>query len=256
LSRRDLQILSVIIPARDEEGVIVQTIENLYQELHNHQIACEILVVDDGSRDRTYLLAKELESRISEVKVLQTPKPFAFGRAISFGLKKFKGDAVVVMMADGSDSATDVVHYWQWLQMGYDCVFGSRFIKGSLVVDYPILKLILNRIANAFIRVAFCHGLNDTTNAFKAYRAEVINGINPITSEHFNITVELPLRSISKGYSYKIIPISWKNRRAGISKLKIKEMGSRYFMVCFKIWIEKFYFNKINKKTVKLKVKN
>jgi dolichol-phosphate mannosyltransferase len=120
------------------------------------------------------------------------------------------GDAVVIMMADESDDPRDVVRYWNKLQEGYDCVFGSRFVKGGGVIDYPNFKLLVNRLANFFVKVLFRHGLNDTTNAFKAYRREVIEGIRPILSPHFNITVELPLKAIVRGYSIKSISAALK----------------------------------------------
>jgi dolichol-phosphate mannosyltransferase len=143
-------------------------------------------------------------------------------------------------MADSSDSPQNIVDYYYNLQQGYDCVFGSRFIKGGKVIDYPVHKLMINRLANLFIKILFGLKLNDTTNAVKAYRREVIEGISPILSHHFNLTVEIPLKAIIRGYSYQIIPITWENRKAGVSKLKIKEMGSRYLFIVLSIWLEKY----------------
>jgi dolichol-phosphate mannosyltransferase len=144
-----------------------------------------------------------------------------------------------VMMADGSDSPADLAAYYRKLEEGWDCVFGSRFIHGGRVVDYPSHKLVLNRLANWLIQVLFRLRLNDTTNAFKAYRREVVEGMQPLISPHFNLTVEMPLKAIVRGYSYTVIPISWTNRQAGISKLKIKEMGSRYLFIVMYIWLER-----------------
>ena len=151
------------------------------------------------------------------------------------------GGAVVIMMADESDDCRDVVRYWNALNEGSDCVFGSRFMKGGGTIDYPWLKWCLNRLANFFIRVLFRIRLNDTTNAFKAYRREVIKGCMPILSPHFNITVELPLKAIVRGYSWTVIPITWRNRRSGMAKLKIREMGSRYFFIVAYVWLEKYF---------------
>ena len=103
------------------------------------------------------------------------------------------------------------------------------------------MKLFLNRLANAFIRLLFAHGLNDTTNAFKAYRSLGHPGDSPLLSPHFNITVELPLKAIVRGCSYTTIPITWRNRRSGVAKLKIKEMGSRYLFICLYVWLEKYF---------------
>ena len=172
---------------------------------------------------------------------VKNPGPFGFGRAIQWGLAAFTGDAVVIMMADESDDCRDVVRYWRKLEEGWDCVFGSRFMKGGGVIDYPRVKLFLNRLANWFVKVLFRVRLNDTTNAFKAYRREVIEGCLPILSPHFNITVELPLKAIVRGYTWTVIPITWRNRRTGIAKLKIREMGSRYFFIVAYVWLEKYF---------------
>jgi dolichol-phosphate mannosyltransferase len=144
-------------------------------------------------------------------------------------------------MADESDDCRDVVRYWEKLNEGYECVFGSRFVKGGGVIDYPGIKLRINRVANFFLRLLFNIPLNDTTNAFKAYRRTVIDGCRPLIAPHFNLTVELPLKAIVRGYSFTIIPITWRNRRSGVAKLKIKEMGSRYLFICLYIWLEKYF---------------
>lgn len=238
--RKPLQLLSIIIPARDEEGCICSTVEHLHLELRLQGIPHEIVVVDDGSRDRTWELLQELRERLPELLPVMNTAQHGFGRAIIHGLNNFRGDAVVVMMADESDDSRDVVRYWHKLNEGYDCVFGSRFIKGGGVIDYPVVKLAINRLANLFIRLLFGIRLNDTTNAFKAYRAEVIEGCRPLLSPHFNLTVELPLKAIVRGYSWTVIPITWRNRRTGEAKLKIKEMGSRYLFICLYIWLEKY----------------
>ncbi|HEX4086395.1 MAG TPA: glycosyltransferase family 2 protein, partial [Chthoniobacteraceae bacterium] len=236
-----LKLLSVVIPARDEEGCIVSTAEHLHLELKLQNVPHEIVIVDDGSSDRTWELLRSLQERVPEVVPVQNTGEHGFGRAIMFGFQRATGDALVVMMADESDDCRDVVRYWQELNKGYDCVFGSRFMKGGGVIDYPPVKYILNRLANFFIRVLFAHGLNDTTNAFKAYRRTVIDTVRPILSPHFNITVELPLKAIVRGCTFTVIPITWRNRRTGVAKLKIKEMGSRYFFVCCYVWLEKYF---------------
>jgi dolichol-phosphate mannosyltransferase len=239
--RTALELLSVVIPALNEAGSISSTVEHLTLELRIHGVPNEIIVVDDGSTDSTWEKLKELSERMPNVRPLRNPGCHGFGRAIAFGLQQMTGDAVVVMMADESDDCRDVVRYWQLLNEGWDAVFGSRFMKGGGVIDYPRLKLFINRAANYFIRVIFGTPLNDTTNAFKAYRREVIEGCGPLISPHFNLTVELPLKTIVRGYSWTVIPITWRNRRAGESKLKLKEMGSRYLFICLYIWLEKYF---------------
>lgn len=238
---KSLELLSIIIPARDEEGCIASTVEHLHLELRLRGVPHEIIVVDDGSRDRTWEILSEVKQKVQELTPIKNPGPHGFGLAITRGLDAMAGDAAVIMMADESDDCRDVVRYWEKLNEGYDCVFGSRFVKGGGTIDYPRFKLSMNRLANLFVRLLFNHGLNDTTNAFKAYRKTVIDGIRPILSPHFNITVELPLKAIVRGYSYTILPITWRNRRHGIAKLKLKEMGSRYLFICLYVWLEKYF---------------
>jgi dolichol-phosphate mannosyltransferase len=237
----ELKLLSVVIPARDEEGCIASTVEHLHVELQLHNVPHEIVVVDDGSTDATWTILESLKTRVPSLKPVQNPGPCGFGRAVACGFDHTNGDGVVIMMADESDDCRDVVRYWKKLNEGYDCVFGSRFLKGGGVIDYPWLKLRLNRLANLFIRVLFRISLNDTTNAFKAYRKTVLDGCRPFLAPHFNLTVELPLKAIVRGYSWTVITITWRNRHFGTPKLRIKEMGSRYLFICLYVWLEKFF---------------
>ena len=236
-----LRLLSIVLPARDEEGCICSTVEHLHVELRLHNIPHEIIVVDDGSTDTTWNLLTELQQKIPELRPLQNLGDHGFGRAIIHGLDRMQGDAVIIMMADESDDCRDAVVYWKKLNEGYDCVFGSRFIRGGGTVDYPMIKWILNRLANAFIASLFRVKLNDTTNAFKAYRKTVIDGCRPLIAPHFNLTIEIPLKAIVRGFTWTVVPITWKNRRSGVAKLKIKEMGSRYFFICMYVWLEKYF---------------
>ncbi len=236
-----LTLLSIVIPARDEEGCIASTVEHLHIELRLRHVPHEIIVVNDGSTDSTWRLLSETATNIAELRPIQNDRAPGFGTAIVRGIQEMKGDAVVIMMADESDDCRDVVRYWEKLNEGYECVFGSRFMKGGGVIDYPRAKLLLNRLANLFLKFLFRIRLNDTTNAFKAYRKTVIDGCQPLISPHFNLTVELPLKAIVRGYSWTTIPITWRNRRHGQAKLKLKEMGSRYLFICLYIWLEKYF---------------
>jgi dolichol-phosphate mannosyltransferase len=230
--------LSVVIPAHNEEGTVAETLEDLVSTLSRERIDHEIVVVDDSSTDTTASVVDRFAAEHPQVRCLPSPYRNGFGFAVRAGLETFEGDAVAIVMADGSDSPVDLVSYQRLLEEGYECAFGSRFVHGSTVVDYPRSKLIMNRIVNFGIRVLFRHGYNDTTNAFKAYRREVIENVQPLLSHHFNLTVELPLKAVIRGYSYGIVPISWTNRKAGVSKLSLNEMGSRYLFIVLYVFLE------------------
>ena len=236
-----LQLFSVVIPARDEEESLPSTVEDIFRTFTAAGIPHEIVVVDDGSEDRTWAVLQELKQKFPTLAPTENVGAHGFGRAVVWGLDRSRGDAVVIMMADASDSPADAVTYWRMLNEGNDCAFGSRFIKGGQVIDYPRVKLLVNRLANFLVRVGFAIPLNDTTNAFKAYRRTAIDGCRPFLSPHFNLTVELPLKAIVRGYRFAVTPISWRNRKFGVAKLKIKEMGSRYFFICAYVWLEKYF---------------
>jgi dolichol-phosphate mannosyltransferase len=231
--------LSVVIPAHNEEGEISKTVGALIQRLTAEGIDHEVIVVNDGSTDGTEAILCDLKDLYPTLRYVNNGPANGFGLAVREGLARFTGDAVAIVMGDGSDDPEDVVRCFRKLREGYDCVFGSRFIKGSRVSRYPLHKLVLNRLANGFIRALFALGYNDVTNAFKCYRREVIEGCRPLISKHFNLTVELPLKAIVRGYSYAVVPISWTNRKSGVSKLRIREMGSRYLFIVLYLFLEK-----------------
>lgn len=230
--------LSVVIPAHNELESVGQTVLATVEELERAGIDHEIIVIDDASTDGTGELVRSIGEQHPAVRCERSHLSPGFGNAVRCGLDLYTGDAVAIMMADLSDSPKDLVVYYHLLQQGYDCAFGTRFGRGGTTHDYPRLKLVLNRIANAGIRILFQHGYNDTTNAFKAYRREVIDQAQPLLSPHFNLTVELPLKAIIRGYSFGVVPISWTNRQHGRSKLKLQEMGSRYAFIILYAWLE------------------
>jgi dolichol-phosphate mannosyltransferase len=231
--------LAVVIPARNEAPNIGRTIDAIRVALTGERLPYEIIIVDDGSTDAT---AEEVRARSAvdaAVRLVHNAPPHGFGYAVRRGLDVVEADAVAIMMGDGSDAPEDLVRYYYVLRDRAECAFGSRFVRGSRLDHYPRFKLLINRAANLFIRLLFGLSYNDVTNAFKAYRTNVIRGCLPLLSAHFNLTVELPLKAIVRGYSYEVIPISWRQRDAGVSSLHLREMGSRYLFIVLYVWLEK-----------------
>jgi dolichol-phosphate mannosyltransferase len=234
--------LSIVIPAYNEAESIGETIEELVSVLSQKQIIYEILVVNDNSKDNTKDVLESLKLKYPSMNYVTNLGPNGFGYAVRYGLERFSGDCVAVMMADLSDSPHDLVKFYETMVEGdFDCVFGSRFVKGGKTIDYPEMKKVINRVANAIIRVVMNIKYNDTTNAFKLYKRHTIEGVKPFLSPHFNLTIELPLKAIIRGFSFAVVPNSWTNRKYGESKLKIREMGSRYFFILMYCFIEKYF---------------
>lgn len=231
--------LSLVIPAHNEESCIRQVMEELIAELVREKISYEIVIVNDNSRDNTRKIVEELSEKYPGIKLINRVPPNGFGRAIRDGLSNVTGDVVGIVMGDLSDDPKDVVRCFRKIQEGYDCVFGSRFMRGAKVRDYPLIKLIVNRIANLFIQIMFLTKANDITNAFKFYKADVIKAVMPLQSLYFNITVEIPLKAMVRGFSYVQIPINWYGRESGVSKLSIRQMGRKYLFMVLYVWLEK-----------------
>jgi dolichol-phosphate mannosyltransferase len=237
--------LSVVIPAYNEENSIEETVQGLHSTLTVEKIDHEILVVNDHSSDSTEAVLLELESKILNLRHINNPTPKGFGYAVRYGLNNFSGNCVAIVMADASDLPLDLVRFYRKMVEGnFDAVFGSRFMIGGKTVGYPLPKLIINRIANIFIRVLFGLKYNDFTNAFKLYRRETIEGLQPFLAPHFNLTVELSLKTIVRNFSYTWVSNTWYNRKSGKSNLNIKEMGSRYLFIVLYCLLEKLLTHK------------
>jgi len=227
--------LSVVIPAYNEAESIPETLQSLYATLEKHGIEHEIWVTNDNSKDTTAEVLAALQKDIPTLVFETNNGPNGFGYAVRYGLERYSGDCVAVFMAD-------MVSYFRTMEsQNVDAVFGSRWIKGGKVVDYPRHKRVINRIANFIVKTMMRIDYNDTTNAFKLYKRTTMDGLKPFMSPHFNLTIELPLKTIVRGYSYSVVPNSWTNRKYGESNLKIKEMGSRYFFILMYCFIEKYF---------------
>jgi dolichol-phosphate mannosyltransferase len=242
-------LLSVVIPAYNEEGSIAETITSIYAKLKSEDIAHEIFVVNDNSKDSTESVLKALQDGIPTLRYETNLGPNGFGYAVRYGLERYTGDCVAIMMADLSDSPDDLVKYYRTMEQGnWDCVFGNRWGREGKVIDYPRKKKFINRLANAIVATFAGIRYRDCTNAFKLYKRRTMEGLKPFLSPHFNLTLELPLKAIVRGYTYTVVPNTWRNRSSGESKLRIREMGSRYFFILMYCLIEKYFskgdFNK------------
>jgi len=232
-------LLSVVIPARNESENLTPTIDEIISTLDEAAIPFEIVIVNDGGDPATQRVAEQLSAKRSEVRIVPGDHISGFGRTVRVGLAEVRGDVVALVMADRSDNPRDLVRYYEKIEEGYDCVFGSRFRKGSRVTNYPFVKLVANRVGNKVIQLLFWTRFNDLTNAFKAYRREVIIECGPYSSSHFNLTIEMSLSALIRRYHIAEIPIEWRGRTWGASSLSLRQMGRRYLSVLLKLFFER-----------------
>lgn len=236
---RNTLLLSVVVPAHNEENNIAPTLRSIASELGDEGIPFEIVVVNDNSSDATPAVVAGLQGEWPQVRLVSNDPPAGLGRAVRCGLRHVQGDVVGIMMADSSDQSADLVRCYRKIEEGYDCAFGSRFMPGGRVTHYPPVKFVANRIANKIIQVLFWTRHNDLTNAFKVYRRHVIESIQPLHAAHFNITIEMSLSALIRRYRIAMIPIHWSGRTWGQSHLRLRQMGRRYLCTLLELWFER-----------------
>ena len=240
-------VLSVVIPAHNEAANVVATVKGMHAALAHYHEPHELVMVDDASADGTGDLLDALSALMPPVRVVHRPPPPGVGRAVRAGLAAMQGEAAVIVMADGSDRPEDVLVYYRLLAQGFDAVFGSRFAPGGRVDAYPPLKLLINRIGNHAMRLLFGRSENDLSNAFKAYRRAVLRAIHaagPLEATHFEIFVELPLKALATGARVATIPVAWRGRRAGASKLRLANQLPRYARAVVRLWLGRRAFER------------
>ena len=235
--------LSIVIPVYNEDRQLHITIKKI-NKISKRIKDYEIVFIDDFSTDNTKQIIKKSIRANKKIKYYKNIKK-GLGSAIGLGINKSTKKFVCIFMCDNSDDLSDLMQYYKIINKNnLDAVLGSRFLKNSRITNYPILKMVLNRIFNYIVKIIFLSNYNDFTNAFKIYKKKTLKELMPIVSDHFNVFLELPLKIIIRKYKYKIIPISWKGRKIGVSKFKISELGSMYIFTLLYCFIEKILLKK------------
>ena len=235
--------LSIVIPVYNEDKQLHNTVKKI-NKISKRIKDYEIVFIDDFSTDNTKQIIKKSIRSNKKIKYYKNIKK-GLGSAIGLGINKSTKKFVCIFMCDNSDDLSDLMEYYKIINKNnLDAVLGSRFLKNSRITNYPILKMVLNRIFNYIVKIIFLSNYNDFTNAFKIYKKKTLKELMPIVSDHFNVFLELPLKIIIRNYKYKIIPISWKGRKIGVSKFKISELGSMYIFTLLYCFIEKILLKK------------
>lgn len=221
-------LLSVIIPCYNEALVITATVERLAASLCDAGVRHEFVLVNNNSKDSTESVLRDLAARIKGVCVVNTPPRPGYGVAVRCGLEHYAGDCAVIVMADGSETPADVLALYQPIRDGYDCGFGDRFGAHAVVIGYPRVKLACNRLGNWLIGVLLHSRYRDFTNGFKCYRRWVVDAMQPLVSDEFNLTIEMSMSAVLAGARYSVVPNDWRNRAAGKSKFALIRQSLLY----------------------------
>ncbi|MCZ7355813.1 MAG: flippase-like domain-containing protein [Candidatus Methanoperedens sp.] len=233
--------ISIVVPAHNEEENLANLLGELLPVLEGHEETrdYELIIVNDNSTDRTPQIIEtlaDLNPRIKPVHMLSNP---GFGNAIKEGFRNAKGDIIIPVMGDLSDDPEDIIKLVQKIEEGYDIAYGSRFIEGGRTDGYPYAKMIANRTFNNSVRLLFGIKHKDITNAFKAYRKEVLDriGIDNLEANGFDLTVEIPLKAHIMGFTSAEVPVTWHGRKRGVAKLKLSENATKYGKRLVKLFI-------------------
>ncbi len=233
--------ISIVVPAHNEEENLHNLVGKLIPVLEKHRETqnFELILVDDNSTDSTPIIIDELEKNNPRIIAVHRTDAPGFGNAIKTGFKNATGDVVIPLMADLSDDPYDVPELVKKIEEGYDIAYGSRFCKGGSTNGYPLPKMLANRAFNNTVRLLFGIRHRDITNAFKAYRKEVLDaiGIDNIEANGFDMTVEIPLKAHILGFRSAEVPVSWHGRERGEAKLKLSENGPRYGLRLLKMFV-------------------
>ncbi len=238
-----VKLFSIVMPAYNEEDVIEQTLLELTSYLDDCDFQYEIVVINDGSTDQTEAILKKVESTYKVVRHVNNEGKHGYGYAIRKGLEVYKGGAVVIVTSDGSDAPKDIAAYFTKIQEGYDCAFGSRFLPGTTVTNYPKFKLLINRIANHFLSLILRSDYKDFTNGFKCYRRHVIDAMQPMVAGQFNITIELAVSATLAGWTYAVVPTDWTQRDAGDSSFYMGKLLKPYALTLSYCLIKNYLIN-------------
>jgi hypothetical protein len=251
--------VSIIIPAHNEEKIIEKTLSSVNSVMKKINYSYEIIAVDDNSSDSTASMMKKLsrDKHIKTVHITSRKKgPTGLGSAVRKGFKHASGDVLIPFMGDLSDDPRDIIKLVKKIEQGNDIVCGSRFVEGGKLIDYPPLKLLINRFWNRFFAFLFWMDVKDISNAFKAYRKEVIRKVRP-TSKGFEITAEIALKARIEGFRIAEVPVTWYGRKKGegVSKfgsfslkfvfIRMPVLGHQYGSLALKLWF-KFLSKKLS----------
>ncbi len=196
----------------------------------------EILLVNDNSKDGTASAIRQLSVEYPRVRLIDRKPPNGVGRALRDGYAAAHGRYILTMDCDFVQIIPEFRDLFAAIVEGYDGAIGSRFSHESVLINYPLPKILANRGFHLLLNMLLGLRVRDISNNLKLMRADVLKGID-IEENHFAANVETGLKPIVAGYAIKEVPISWINRTAemGASSFRLLRVAPQYAMALFRI---------------------
>jgi len=208
--------LSVIIPAYNEENRLFDTLKEIDSYLRRQDYNYEIIVVNDGSKDKTCQVVENLkdEAKIANLRLIDNKENHGKGYVVRQGMLEASGQYRLFTDADNSTSIDQIEKMWPFFKQNYQVVIGSRDVKGSIInPDQSLLRRLIGKAGNLVIQtVGGLFGIQDTQCGFKCFTKEVVENVFPKTMiNRWGFDVEVLAIAKKLGYKIKEIPVIWKN---------------------------------------------
>lgn len=203
--------LSVIIPAYNEETRIAATLKDVAQYLAKQSFISEIILINDGSSDKTIEVARAL--RIPNLKILDNPENHGKGYVVKQAMVAAQGEYRLFMDADNSTKISEIENFWPYFKEGYDIVIGSIELPGSEIRESAAwYRRSLGKLAKIIIRFLLIWNIHDTQRGFKCFTAKACKAIFPKqTIERWGFDMEILKIARVRGFKIKELPVHWDN---------------------------------------------
>ena len=217
--------ISIILPTYNEAKNIQELLKQIFTEFKKHKLNAEVVVVDDASPDNTGKIADSLKKKYKNLTVIHRPGKLGLGSAYKSGIAVSKGDIIFTMDADFSHDPKRINALASKIKQGYDISIGSRYTKGGGITNWNILRRLISKTANTVSKLILNIKPNDLTSGYRAYKKQVLKEtqLDKISSTGYSFLLEILYRALKKGYKVAEVPIIFKDRVKGKSKLSKKE---------------------------------
>ncbi len=224
----DPYFLNIIVPAYNEEQNISRTIGTIREIRARVEIPHKLIVVNDNSTDRTREIVEKLQDEDRDIVLVNRRGNHGLGRCLNRGFEEVEGGVIVAVMADLSDDVAAIPAMLEKIREGYDLVSASRYIPGGQGEHHHRLKHYLSRLLGGALKLLIGLPTNDATNAYKMYRADILDRVGILRSDNYTTGLELTVKAYLAGFRIGEVPTVWRDRSGGKSHFKLLKVGPEY----------------------------